>query len=105
VRTGSTPEARAGAPEAGWAWPYRTGAAVVSVLLIPVAVLAHLLWPPPWAPGVDGPAAASTAGTPRATADRQPPPPRLTDRGAALTAVVALTDRSRPATAAATCAA
>jgi hypothetical protein len=48
---------RAGQAQAGWAWLYRIGgaAAVVTVLLIPLAVLAHLLWPPPpWAPGAAG---------------------------------------------------
>ena len=44
---------RAGA-ETEWAWLYRLGAisAVLTVLLIPVAIIAHVLWPPPpWAPG------------------------------------------------------
>jgi hypothetical protein len=43
--------------ESDWAWLYRIGgiAAVVTVLLIPVAILAHVLWPPPpWAPGAAG---------------------------------------------------
>ncbi len=42
---------------ADWGWLYTTGgiAAIVTVVLIPVAIAAHLLWPPPpWAPGAAG---------------------------------------------------
>jgi hypothetical protein len=45
---------RAELADADWTWLYRVGgiAAVITVLLIPVAVIAHILWPPPpWAPG------------------------------------------------------
>src|SRR5690554_3344104 len=36
-----------------WRFLYRLGAigAWFSALLIPVAIVSHLLWPPPWAPG------------------------------------------------------
>jgi hypothetical protein len=55
TEAGGVPAAEA--EPAGWAWLYRVGgiAAVITVLLILVAVLAHLLWPPPpWAPGAVG---------------------------------------------------
>jgi hypothetical protein len=51
-RAAPDPDVPASDPE--HAWLYRLGAAgaLVTVLLIPVAVVAHLLWPPPpWAPG------------------------------------------------------
>jgi hypothetical protein len=54
-KTPVVPEAEA--ERARWAWLYRIGgiAAAITVLLIPVAILAHLLWPPPpWAPGAAG---------------------------------------------------
>jgi hypothetical protein len=61
--TPSAPGARApllnaagGAPP-DWRWLYRAGgaAALITVLLIPVAILSHMLWPPPpWAPGAAG---------------------------------------------------
>jgi hypothetical protein len=53
-RTGAPPAEPAAAD---WTWFYRAGglAAVISALLIPVAILAHVLWPPPpWAPGAAG---------------------------------------------------
>lgn len=52
-----TPHSSDLAAEPGWVGLYRLGAAgaLFTVLVIPVAVLAHLLWPPPaWAPGAAG---------------------------------------------------
>lgn len=40
--------------ETGWKWLYRVGAiaAVITVLFIPIAIVSHLVWPPPpWAAG------------------------------------------------------
>lgn len=44
-------------PQRKWRLLFQTGAAAawVTVLLIPVAIVSHLLWPPPpWAPGAAG---------------------------------------------------
>ncbi|HEU5315167.1 MAG TPA: hypothetical protein VFX49_03600, partial [Chloroflexota bacterium] len=52
-----------------WAPLYRTGAwaAVVTVLLIPVAIVSHVVWPPPpWAAGAAGDWFAYIAANPLA---------------------------------------